>query len=994
MLFASITCTLITVLSAQTYLLQKLQPDGLSGVLNKFGNGVSISQKYAVVADESDYTEVYPSSGAVYVYRYNSTQNEWHHIQTLYPNNPTRWAFFGNDVSIFENYIIIGAYGAEQAYIFKLNETNNTWYQLSALSTTDLPSDDSSSNFGWSVDITDGYAIVGDFSGRRSFIFIKNVDSETGEEYWIQNQTLFLIENATRGDFFGYSVSISYNYAIVGSLKNNGYSGIRGSAYIFELDETTMEWQQVTSLILSDSGTTQDLHIDVSIDSTSGLAIIGTQINKNYTTIATLTGANYIFQRDSKTGNWSEMQTLNPSNYSDSVSINDKVCIIGSDGAAYVYQLQKNEATHTKAWQQISYLNSLFQESFDDFGYSVSVFDDFAIVGTYGNNSVYIFSGNGSFVEEATSDSPTNFPTNVPSMLASNYTYYNSSTNYSYNFTTTLSSTNDEIKIINQITVELFTTFIFVFCLFVLFFFTIVYGCACTNKYNKVDRPNFSSIFQIFHRIFDLFTDILALYSIYIANENNNIYQKYVYSSFAFLVLPFVVSITITIYHIHFKWNESYNTNMKKKYLTHYRITNYISKYDYFVFLMSIITCDFYCSINLCQSKLFCSQIFNLQLTLSEKQSLIIWKFINQTLSESIPQIVIQLLFLHETTTGNSDHDTNVYYDDGQYMIIVTSLIFSMVSILYQIALFLIELNNILIKHNRNVTKISNFNVKMTLRSSYFRSQHQFIHNKISKSLRNTFLKCNDICDLLNRKDVILTDNVYFIDNCHLKPKQKLYVFFKVNFACFNDNNYKIRDTVTLTLNKLGNNSTKFHQYTLHGIKTLLELKKLQIVMHETQIVSSETIDKEYQNGALEKLSVWRGDIVTNTNKTPIGDVITRAGRVFSNGTKNNDFDQLMKMKLPEKPKANLSRTPSGSNYSDNNNNTNGNKADYGYVGNVQQTGERKSTIMSELQIEGDQQSKQTGIIVETDDTNGNNVFTASGNGDERTIVKKLNAHL
>ena len=56
----------------------------------------------------------------------------------------------------------------------------------------------------------------------------------------------------------------------------------------------------------------------------------------------------------------------------------------------------------------------------------------------------------------------------------------------------------------------------------------------------------------------------------------------------------------------------------------HRRIIDYLQKYKMFLVLLSVILGDFYSAVNLAKSRLLYVQLFNLQLTLSEKQHLII----------------------------------------------------------------------------------------------------------------------------------------------------------------------------------------------------------------------------------------------------------------------------------------------------------------------------------------------------------------------------------
>jgi len=92
--------------------------------------------------------------------------------------------------------------------------------------------------FGYSVSISDNYAIVGalgeddsDGSGSgKAYIF----DITTGNLVaTLDNPNAF---STSAGDQFGYSVSIDGNYAIVGAYQEDDASGdLSGKAYIFEL---------------------------------------------------------------------------------------------------------------------------------------------------------------------------------------------------------------------------------------------------------------------------------------------------------------------------------------------------------------------------------------------------------------------------------------------------------------------------------------------------------------------------------------------------------------------------------------------------------------------------------------------------------------------------------------------------------------------------------------------------------------------------------------
>jgi len=139
--------------------------------------------------------------------------------------------YFGTAVSISGNYAIVGAYGDDDngsnsgsAYVFE--RTGDGWIQLAKLTASDGASDD---YFGRTVSISGNYAIVGAYgdddnglSSGSAYIFEKPVDG------WVDTtETAKLTaSNGRSNDYFGTAVSISGDYAIVGAYRGsvNGFS--------------------------------------------------------------------------------------------------------------------------------------------------------------------------------------------------------------------------------------------------------------------------------------------------------------------------------------------------------------------------------------------------------------------------------------------------------------------------------------------------------------------------------------------------------------------------------------------------------------------------------------------------------------------------------------------------------------------------------------------------------------------------------------------------
>jgi len=214
-----------------------------------FGHSVKISGNYAIVgAHQEDDAN---NSGAGKAYIFDITTGTLLH--TL--DNPNAYGtsasdYFGWAVAISGNYAIATAYGEDdgtngglsgKAYIFDVT----TGALLHTLDNPNAYGTSESDVFGWSVAISGNYAIVGAYqegdsnldtnapggtSSGKAYIF----DVTTGAlVHTLDNPNAYDTSNL---DGFGYSVSISGNYAIVGASYEDDAGGLgSGKAYIFDV---------------------------------------------------------------------------------------------------------------------------------------------------------------------------------------------------------------------------------------------------------------------------------------------------------------------------------------------------------------------------------------------------------------------------------------------------------------------------------------------------------------------------------------------------------------------------------------------------------------------------------------------------------------------------------------------------------------------------------------------------------------------------------------
>lgn len=337
---------------------------------------------------------------------YNSSNTGYAHIFTkeqdvLNWNQPVQLSgenindLFGISVGIDGDYAVVGASnvnGDGAAYVFYKNEGgDNSWGQVKK-----IYSKKRSEQFGYAVDISSNNIIVGAYNSGSVYIFNKDQGSP---DNWGEVKELTPSDSSGASEHFGFSVAISGDYAIVGARYNDTNGNNTGSAYIFYKDEGgTDNWGEVKKLTAAD---TDEFGYSVGISGNN--VIVGSHRYENHT------GSAFIFSKDQGgTNNWGQVAQLfaNDAAITDyfgvSVSISENYCIVGAidnddnatdSGSAYIFY--KNEGG-TNNWGQVTELNVTNPSQFDRFGDKVSIYNDNAIVGMkneddYGNNSGAIY---------------------------------------------------------------------------------------------------------------------------------------------------------------------------------------------------------------------------------------------------------------------------------------------------------------------------------------------------------------------------------------------------------------------------------------------------------------------------------------------------------------------------------------------------------------------------------------------------------------------------
>ncbi|MDY7107187.1 MAG: hypothetical protein SYC29_00985 [Planctomycetota bacterium] len=361
--------------------------------LDFFGSSVSVSGAIAVVGarldDDACPDNPYCDSGAAYVF--DATTGEQLHKLTADDAEGGDW--FGSSVCVSGDIIVVGACGDNVAtgcaYVFD----STTGEQLHALLANDGAVEDW---FGASVFVSGNIIVIGadsdDDAGAYSgaaYVF----DATTGE----QLHKLTAVD-ASLGDFFGVSVSLSANTIAVGATGDDQAGENAGAAYVF--DATTGE--QLHKLTAVDGE--EDDWFGASVSVSGSTVVVGAHCDDHEVTDA---GAAYVF--DATTGEQLYKLTAHDPELEDyfglSVAIHGDTVVVGAlyddaawpedpvcdSGAAYVFDASTG--------QQIKKLTANDGACGDYFGLSVFVRGEFMAIGApwgdveeYEPGAAYIFS--------------------------------------------------------------------------------------------------------------------------------------------------------------------------------------------------------------------------------------------------------------------------------------------------------------------------------------------------------------------------------------------------------------------------------------------------------------------------------------------------------------------------------------------------------------------------------------------------------------------------
>ncbi len=219
------------------------------------------------------------NSGAAYVYRF--IDGAWTFDTQLVSDDIAEFDHFGIDVAVSGNRVLVGADGDDDngstsgsAYIFEFD--GSAWSQTAKLTASDGATDD---QFGERLDISGNALIIGarydDDSANRSgsaYIF----EHSAG---WSQHTKLNAFD-PTNSKFFGQDVAIHNGRAIVGAWGERDASGLFNAGAAYAYSRSAGDWTLDNKLTASDQegGDFYGYSVAVSDD----FAIIGADGNDDF----------------------------------------------------------------------------------------------------------------------------------------------------------------------------------------------------------------------------------------------------------------------------------------------------------------------------------------------------------------------------------------------------------------------------------------------------------------------------------------------------------------------------------------------------------------------------------------------------------------------------------------------------------------------------------------------------------------------------------------
>jgi len=301
---------------------------------DKFGQSVAINGDYIIVGASGQRYDVnggdfIAQAGAVYIYKNNGNDN-WELEQKITASDREFGAWFGFDVAIEDNRIIVGCgrnsydlngqnylHRAGAAYIFERDD-QSVWNQVAKVVAPDRATED---RLGYAVSISGDYVAVGAYlededenetntvNGAGSVYVFKRETNGV----WDFQQKLVPTARPNNNEYLGWSLDMDDNFIVAGAIAADEPNSSTGAVYIFKRDVNDI-WNQVDKLIAHDGVQGENFGYDVVMH--ADRIVVGAY--QDYTlanNIQNIHGSLYYYLKDTVADTWSFQQKVVASNW-------------------------------------------------------------------------------------------------------------------------------------------------------------------------------------------------------------------------------------------------------------------------------------------------------------------------------------------------------------------------------------------------------------------------------------------------------------------------------------------------------------------------------------------------------------------------------------------------------------------------------------------------------------------------------------------------------
>ena len=224
--------------------------DGAAGEF--FGHSVDVDGDTVLIGARNDSDSSYGSSGAAYIFTRNA--GVWTEQAKLTASDPASGVYLGWSVAVDGEVALIGAprdepngYSSGSVYVFTRNA--GVWTEQSKLTASDGVSH---ASFGRSVALDGDTALIGAHGDHydngvsigSAYVFTHNAG------VWTEQPKLIASDAASR-DYFGRSVALDGDTALIGATGDDDNGMNTGSAYVFT--RSAGEWTEQAKLTASDA---------------------------------------------------------------------------------------------------------------------------------------------------------------------------------------------------------------------------------------------------------------------------------------------------------------------------------------------------------------------------------------------------------------------------------------------------------------------------------------------------------------------------------------------------------------------------------------------------------------------------------------------------------------------------------------------------------------------------------------------------------------------